>query len=255
MKKPREIKKGFYSKEEVDGYINETVNEYEMRLSEQKERIFSQVEDVDKLKVELSTYKKRENYIAKAILSALEKADQIEQSARLKYDAEIEKLQLFYNKFLDYYNNMLTVYPTDDEIIKIGQFLKQMDNVMKTRSRPSGKKTPDAIEQTKLSYEQERQRLTKNGWQIKPIEEQINNINIISKNERLFKKYTADADEAVALLSGINKNTPVSKMKKYLDSRLALREPVNAAVDLDEVLYPTQSLEDLCKELGLLTEE
>lgn len=252
-----ETKKGFYEKAEVDKFITDLVKEYEENLLAQKERIFLQVEDIDRLKSELMSYKKREKFISQAIVSALQKADQIEALARQKYEAELSKLQNFYNKFEHYYNNIVAFYPPDEELGKIGQFLDSMEGILEQKSREfaeveNKELSPDDA-RTVEAYEQERARLQKNGWQIKPIEEQINNMSV--KSEQLFKKHISGAEEIAAnLLVGLDIKTPIGKIKKHLDNQIP-REPAQGVIDLEEVLRPTKSLEDLCAELGLLTDE
>jgi cell division septum initiation protein DivIVA len=260
-----EIKKGFYDKTKTDAFIASLRADYEASLAAQKERIFSQVEELEKLKAELVHYKKREDYIGRAIVSALQKADQIETAARQKYETELHKLQSFYAKFSDYFAHVKTFYPLDKELTKVNRFVGQMDDVLEQKSAALRTDAAAPEAQTLRAYEQERKRLQKNGWQIKPIEEQINNIAVSGKDEEVFKKYTVGANDIAAnLLTGTDKNAPAAKMltgadapaaknKQYLD-REAPPEPVAAAIDLDAILRPTQTLEDLCAELGLLAD-
>lgn len=248
-----EQKKGYYEKEEVDRYVTELIKDYEENLASQKERIFSQVEDIEKLKGELYTYKKREKYINSAILSALAKADEIESGAKARHEAELQKLHAFYTKFVAYYDHIRAKYPPDPEFDQIEQFIGSMEGILEKPRAQQGANAPLSPEDERImeAYGEERHRLLKNGWQIKPLEEQINNPDMQGKTEKLFNKNVSGAEEIAAnLLVGLDIKTPIGKIKKHLDKQLPKEQPP-AVIDLEELLKPAQSLEDLCAELGL----
>ena len=85
------VKKG-YSQLEVDSYIERLKNDYESRLSEQKDRIFYLKDQVEKLT------SSSDNELMTSLLSAVEKAKLIENSSKNIYELETKKLNLLYTK-------------------------------------------------------------------------------------------------------------------------------------------------------------
>ncbi len=85
------IKKG-YSQLEVDSYIDRLKNDYETRLSEQKDRIFYLKDQLEKLT------KSTDNELMTSLLSAVERAKLIENSSKNIYELETKKLNLLYSK-------------------------------------------------------------------------------------------------------------------------------------------------------------
>ena len=102
-----DIEKKGYKKSEVDEYIFALKNEYESRLSDQKNRIFQlKSELVDKEK-QLSSYKEKTDLIATAILNAVAKADEIEKLSAARYREEMNSLRVFHDKWQAHYNKLL----------------------------------------------------------------------------------------------------------------------------------------------------
>ncbi len=92
------IKKG-YSQLEVDSYIERLKNDYETKLSEQKDRIFYLKDELDKLK------NSSDNELMTSLLSAVEKAKLIENSSKNIYELETKKLSLLYSKMENLLND------------------------------------------------------------------------------------------------------------------------------------------------------
>lgn len=91
------IKKG-YSQLEVDSYIERLKNDYETKLSEQKDRIFYLKDQLDKLT------NNSDNELVTSLVSAVERAKLIENSSKNIYELETKKLNLLYTKM----ENLLT---------------------------------------------------------------------------------------------------------------------------------------------------
>ncbi len=103
------IKKG-YSQLEVDSYIERLKNDYETKLSEQKDRIFYLKDQLDKLT------NNSDNELVTSLVSAVERAKLIENSSKNIYELETKKLNLLYTKM----ENLLT-----DENIYNDRSIKQ----------------------------------------------------------------------------------------------------------------------------------
>jgi len=85
------IKRG-YSQLEVDNYISRLKNDYETKLSEQKDRIFYLKDQLDKIT------NSSDNELMTSLVSAVEHAKLIENSSRNIYELETKRLQLLYSR-------------------------------------------------------------------------------------------------------------------------------------------------------------
>ena len=92
------IKKG-YSQLEVDSYIEKLKNDYESRLSEQKDRIFYLKDQLDKIT------NSKDNELVTSLVSAVERAKLIENSSKNIYELETKKLNLLYTKMENLLND------------------------------------------------------------------------------------------------------------------------------------------------------
>lgn len=88
-----------YSPNEVDEYLTRIKLENETRMRKQNERIESMKRKNHELETKIEFYKRREAQISKALVTAVQKSSDIEQSARAVYDLEIKRVQLLYRKW------------------------------------------------------------------------------------------------------------------------------------------------------------
>ncbi len=122
--------KKIYSQRENEEIVEKLKEEYEEQLQKQKDRIFELVEDNERLKKSVDVYAKKDKLVSKAIESAIEKAAEIEESARLKYKLEAERLRDFQAKWQEYYKEVIKRYPVDERIENIEKFVKGVDKIL-----------------------------------------------------------------------------------------------------------------------------
>jgi len=91
-----DIEKSGYSIQEVDDYIDTLTLKYEKRLSENKDKIFALKNENNLLNTTISEAKLREEELSKALIFAVEKAEQIERSAKKLYELEVRRMRLLY---------------------------------------------------------------------------------------------------------------------------------------------------------------
>ena len=91
-----------YNTQEVDAFIDRLIDATEKRYTEQYNRILELRLTIDRQETEIAKLKKKEKSIGDAIISAQEKALDMETSARLRYQREMERLKSF-RKRLDAY--------------------------------------------------------------------------------------------------------------------------------------------------------
>ena len=91
-------KKG-YNTAQVDEFIKALTLKYEEKLSEQKDRVFSMRNEIRVLNERVEMYQTKDKQISKALVYAVEKADQIEASARKLYELELKRISILYSKW------------------------------------------------------------------------------------------------------------------------------------------------------------
>lgn len=88
-----------YSPMEVDEYLARIKLENETRMRKQNERIEGMKRKNHELETKIEFYKRREAQISKALVTAVQKSSDIEESARAVYDLEVKRVQLLYKKW------------------------------------------------------------------------------------------------------------------------------------------------------------
>ncbi len=119
-----------YTKAEVAELLRKQKFQYEENLSEKKDRIFDLVEKSKALIAENNTLKRKDKLVGKAIVDAVEKAKEIEDTAKKKFENGINRLKFFEGKFVNYYKKIQKKYPIDEDIMKLEDFLLKMDEVL-----------------------------------------------------------------------------------------------------------------------------
>ena len=88
-----------YAPREVDDFLQKMRREYNEKIQRQNEKMYAMSQEMNDLKYSLEVYKEKERQISKALLKAVQKADEISTSARTVYDLEIKRVQLLYKKW------------------------------------------------------------------------------------------------------------------------------------------------------------
>ncbi|MEG1519988.1 MAG: hypothetical protein RR458_03285 [Clostridia bacterium] len=119
-----------YTKAQVQELLRGEQFKYETSLSEQKERIFALVEENKLLKKEIANFKSKDEQVGKALVSAVERAKEIEDTAKKKFQGGLNRLKIFESKFANYYKMIIAQYPVDQNLAKVEDFLKSLDEVL-----------------------------------------------------------------------------------------------------------------------------
>ena len=80
-----DLDKHGYNTTQVDKYINNLTLKYEEKLAEQKDRLVSLKSELDMAKASLADYKDKDQQISRALVMAVEKAEQIENTSKKIY--------------------------------------------------------------------------------------------------------------------------------------------------------------------------
>ncbi len=88
-----------YATRDVDNFLQKMRAEYNEKIRRQNEKMQAMSQEMNDMKYSLDMYKERERQISKALVKAIQKADDITTSARTVYDLEIKRVQLLYKKW------------------------------------------------------------------------------------------------------------------------------------------------------------
>ncbi len=127
-----ELSKKKYTVEEVKKILASTQFEYETKLNNQKDRISVLLEDNKRLAEQVKVFKEKDALISATLLTAKEKANEIEESSKLKYLLVLENLKKFSSDWKNYFEFLKEKYPNYATIQKSVKLKEALDDSLKT---------------------------------------------------------------------------------------------------------------------------
>ncbi len=134
-------KSKLYTEEQVQKLINERCTALSNKLDEQRATIDRQSATISQISSEINEYKSKDSTISMAIISAVEKAQQIESTSKKLYQMEIERIRLLYLKMENVLKQLYAKYPelrknseVNDIMDKVGLVLS--NNISPVSSQP-----------------------------------------------------------------------------------------------------------------------
>lgn len=218
-------KKG-YRIEDVDKYVKKTDD----ALKERADRIESLKKELADKEREIAALKSKQGLIAKAVMSAVAKAEQVESLTRKKYARDVAQLKAFHDKWTAYYEKLVKKYPLDEEILSLKKF---NDGMLRALGGNGGtaRKMDDAEEQ----FRAESLRLSKQDDGFHP-EERIR--EMLRRQEQVAPEPKKNSGRGTA--AAVNP---------------ALLGESESGFNFEEALNPTEDLAAILRELGLDGEE
>lgn len=254
------VKKG-YDVEQVNNYSVEVKKVYEEALKNQKDRIFELKNLLVKAEAEIKNYQEKSSLIAEAILNAGAKAEEIEKLSKIKYSQEMEQLNAFHDRWINYYNNILGKYPLDDKLTSANKFNRQIGKVLQRVS--NGEDSIKIIEEimSEKTFIKETERLANTA--VKPDvlnnnsteNPQTNESNNPGESQKTSENH--QPNEAFNPIECISKYFTAQKNQdKSQELAASDTYPDRSAsgFSLQECLNPKEDLSQIMKDLGLLTE-
>ncbi len=95
------VKKG-YDKVQVDNYINREIDSYKQTISDKNMRISELLHQNNNLNKQIDEFKLREDNVNKALITAIEKAQEMEMLVKKSYNIELERLRIWRDKWVSY---------------------------------------------------------------------------------------------------------------------------------------------------------
>ncbi len=267
-----DIDKKGYDVEQVENYINVLSLKYEEKLSEQKDRVFSLRNEVNLLNERLKAYQQKDKQISKALIYAVEKADQIEGSARKLYDLEIKRINILYERWNEILEIIDAKYGKQDKELsrKIQEFKLGISSVLAQNSKLANINVKQELKNNSNNYiknllnkmdyviNDKKEEKPKHTSKSDPINTatasntQLSNSNSINSrlralNEKLGTKHTNLVDAYL--------ETPELEEENAFSKNLGRNKKVSSAFDLQEALNPKEDLEEIMKAFDFYNEE
>ena len=101
MERFKIVRKG-YDRLDVDGYIANIEREFEKTHAAQLERIDMLKMEVSLKDKELKKYKDKESEINEALYTAIERAKEMDYTAKIRFTLEGERIKIFRSKWMNY---------------------------------------------------------------------------------------------------------------------------------------------------------
>lgn len=263
-------KKG-YSVEQVDNYINTITMKYEQKLAEQKDRVVSLKKENAMLEERLKSFDNKDKQISQALVFAVEKAEQIEKSAKRIYELEVKRIRILYQRLLDI---IVEIEEYSPQILNYGSIsasvLELKDNIIKVIEKDSanmGTGVKDYLKQMGGSY-------------IKNLLNKMNYAVQSAKNEQakdvseVEKQVAEDSKKENARLANISKrlqsiNGILSGNGRDLEAFLKSDEMRSMPVvkkyseekeneykfDFDDAMNPKENLDEIMKAFDFYNDE
>jgi len=233
-------KKG-YDILEVDSFVKSTNN----TILTQKERIIELDKKNAEMTAELNNYKQKQELIAKSIMNAIQKAEQIENMTRQKYANDLAHLKAFHDRWLNHYNRLMQKYPLTADLDAVGQFNKSMNDILMGDGDER-----EQVSEVEAYFRQEDERLR--AIKLHGTEEK--EFNPEESIRKLLRRQVAEDEQKKIRQRELRKEERALEALNVpqKDSFLVPGgEGVSGGFSYEECLNPTQELSDILKDLGL----
>ncbi len=139
---PIQLVKSKYKKNEVQAIISRIESEYEIRISEQRNKIKELLRDNNELRTKIEEYTEKESLIVKAVIRSEQLVEENSNKVEALYQLELERLKKFFDKWNGYFKELKEKYPLNP-VMKNAIDIK--DTLVKNSL--SGKKAKEIIEE------------------------------------------------------------------------------------------------------------
>lgn len=236
--------KNGYNITEVDEYIASLKSQNDYKISSLNQTISNLQAKIDGLSSSLSAYKSKKESISSALISAVEKANQIEESSKNVYRLKIQQLAILYKKWEFMLEEMLKKHPDLTETASLSQSVETFRQSMKEILENDFQFQPQAQQQPKqdpirallqkINSRQQLQPPVESKPEIKmsrPKRETkpITNANVVEQSvAEQFLSSADDCDETFPFSSANQSSTS--------SSGFDLAEAVNPKEDLEQIM-------------------
>ncbi|MBQ9715998.1 MAG: DivIVA domain-containing protein [Clostridia bacterium] len=274
------VKKG-YDKTQVESYIRDITNENNQVVTDLKTEIEELKKQNDELSQKLGEYDKKKDEIFVAFVEAQETSAKLKSKAEKRFEEEMERLQLFQQKWTNYakdvvkelaeqeaqkfeqasekFKEILALYSKDvkvlqpkeqaekpvqdktfDPLKKVTKFLNNFEDVeVQKPVQPVVQPVVEQVVETKAEpVEEKDEDVTKAPLEVESVAEEL-------VDEKQVESVVVQPPE--------KQDSIKEKVQKLFEEedKAALEMEAND-ISQNDIFNVQQSLEDLCKELGLI---
>ena len=247
---------------EFDKQINLIKQEYEQKLQEQKERILQLREENNSLNLKLNSYSIKDESISRALVLAVEKAKELENSSKNLYELEIQRIRILYNRWEKLLNLIVKKYPNVKAINEINNLITEFnESITQTINsafvvRPEEDKTYVKTLLNRMSgYVSSR---VPTGIQPtpQPLEklkvQEPSDIKRFNENQKptmlnLVDKFLNDNNGEELSTAYAKKIAPILNQKIEEKIENYMKNKTDEGFDLSEAVCPKETLEDIMK--------
>ena len=182
-----------------------------------KAKIEEQKDNINKLNEQIKAYQAKEQSISSAIIFAVERSNQLENSRRKLYELDLQRSRLLYMRLEQVLNSLYEKYPELKKDSKLKSMSEKFKNAVYSNSKSE---TSTDIKDNKEN----------------PIKKLLDNVvkYIDAKKEVKVIKRKTSLPSSVGDIENIYASTPSS-----------------SGFDINEALNPTENLEDILKSFNL----
>ncbi|MEG1500182.1 MAG: DivIVA domain-containing protein, partial [Clostridia bacterium] len=115
--------KNGYNISEVDLFFEKMKNDYEEKLKARENALVLFQTKIEALTSSIKTFQNKKDNISSALIAAVDKAKQIENSSKNVYKLKIEQINLLYGKWETLLSEMLTKYPDLKDTVDVKELI------------------------------------------------------------------------------------------------------------------------------------
>ncbi len=241
--------KKYYTQIEVDEYVRKLLTDSEITLSKQSERIEKERKENAKLSKELEEFKNKEKSISRLLVLSERKAKFLETTTRSRCAIEIERLARLADKWDSFFSDLSNKYDAVDKE-KLEQFKEELSKTIDGMLEMENLFGDSPLSEAEKAHESE-----------------INRLNILKNKKKSelddrFSKLVLEFNMKIGENATRGRGRPkkdksdnIKDIEKKLGTKKKLKTeavypPVGeSGFDFEEALNPTDSLEDIMKDL------
>ncbi len=125
-----DIERKGYNKKEVDKYLFELSSKYEQQIEKLNQDKMQIQAELMQLRLELDSYKSKDDQISNALVVAVETAKEIESSAKTVYELEIKRVKVLYKKWSNILNEIRALYPNINKMSGISTLFNEFQEAL-----------------------------------------------------------------------------------------------------------------------------
>ncbi|MBQ7352158.1 MAG: DivIVA domain-containing protein [Clostridia bacterium] len=262
-----DINKKGYDIEQVDNFINKLSLKYEEKLSEQKDRVFSLKNELAVIEERLETYREKDKQISKALIYAVEKAEQIEGNASKLYDLEIKRLRLIYKQWEDIIAKISLEHISSELAEELAKFSSTITTVLDQNTKIGGNMIRKDLHKNSNNYI--RNLLNRMDYAINEKPKQTPRPSVLNDMSIETEKENSRLLDVSGKLDKVKAKGSGSMADNYLNSDLDTQSSIFARTitrknapkkqesgfDLEEALNPKEDLDEIMKAFDFFLED